>query len=226
MENSANARGATQPPSATSSTLTEVPAIASSLPDTTKGWKRDGDVVALLRDEQAGSVAFARARKARSFSIVRRFTPSAAARSATAARSRLSARVRSARHAIHGRSDRALRRGRRRRDRARRTRPHTVYERWRREIRRHHTSAHCCSARSKTCSARTSIRPDRGSESTACDSIFAGRGGALTPEQRRAVAHRVNEMIREDSHLGRACCRSRKQRRPARSGWPARSTAT
>ena len=30
---------------------------------------------------------------------------------------------------------------------------------------------------------------------------FRWPGGALTPEQKRAVAHRVNEMIRDDSHL-------------------------
>ena len=44
-------------------------------------------------------------------------------------------------------------------------------------------------------------KPVRGSASTACASIFAAPGGALSAEQKRRVVQRVNEMIREDHRL-------------------------
>ncbi|HEY2474243.1 MAG TPA: alanine--tRNA ligase [Candidatus Cybelea sp.] len=72
---------------------------------------------------------------------------------------------------------------------------------WRREIRRHHTSAHLL---------QRALKDVLGEEVNQAGSWvgidrmrfdFRWPKGALTPEQRRAVAHRVNEMIREDSHL-------------------------
>jgi alanyl-tRNA synthetase len=72
---------------------------------------------------------------------------------------------------------------------------------WRREIRRHHTSAHLL---------QRALKDVLGDEVTQAGSWvgidrmrfdFRWPGGALSPEQRRAVAHRVNEMIRDDAHL-------------------------
>ncbi len=77
----------------------------------------------------------------------------------------------------------------------------SVSERWRREIRRHHTSAHLL---------QRALKDVLGEEVNQAGSWvgidrmrfdFRWPGGALTPEQRRDVAHRVNEMIRDDSHL-------------------------
>jgi len=77
----------------------------------------------------------------------------------------------------------------------------SVLERWRQEIRRHHTSAHLL---------QRALKDVLGEEVNQAGSWvgidrmrfdFRWPGGALTPEQKRAVAHRVNEMIREDSHL-------------------------
>ncbi len=77
----------------------------------------------------------------------------------------------------------------------------SVLESWRREIRRHHTSAHLL---------QRALKDVLGEEVNQAGSWvgidrmrfdFRWPGGALTPEQRRAVAHRVNEMIRDDSHL-------------------------
>ncbi|HTU83748.1 MAG TPA: alanine--tRNA ligase [Candidatus Acidoferrales bacterium] len=76
-----------------------------------------------------------------------------------------------------------------------------VYDWWRREIRRHHTSAHLL---------QRALKDELGDEVAQAGSWvgidrmrfdFRWPGGALTPEQKRAVAHRVNEMIRDDSHL-------------------------
>ncbi len=77
----------------------------------------------------------------------------------------------------------------------------SVSERWRREIRRHHTSAHLL---------QRALKDVLGEEVNQAGSWvgidrmrfdFRWPGGALTPEQKRGVAHRVNEMIRDDSHL-------------------------
>jgi alanyl-tRNA synthetase len=77
----------------------------------------------------------------------------------------------------------------------------TVFDWWRREIRRHHTSAHLL---------QRALKDVLGDEVNQAGSWvgtdrmrfdFRWPGGALSPEQKRAVAHRVNEMIREDSHL-------------------------
>ncbi len=72
---------------------------------------------------------------------------------------------------------------------------------WRQEIRRHHTSAHLL---------QRALKEVLGEEVNQAGSWvgidrmrfdFRWPGGALSPEQKRAVAHRVNEMIRDDDHL-------------------------
>ena len=76
-----------------------------------------------------------------------------------------------------------------------------VYPEWRREIRRHHTSAHLL---------QRALKDVLGEEVTQAGSWvgidrmrfdFRSPGGALTPGQRREVAQRVNEMIRDDTPL-------------------------
>jgi alanyl-tRNA synthetase len=81
-------------------------------------------------------------------------------------------------------------------------RAHThVHDWWRREIRRHHTSAHLLQR------ALKDVLGDDVAQAGSWVGIdrmrfdFRWPSGALTPEQRRAVAARVNEMIRDDSHL-------------------------
>ncbi len=77
----------------------------------------------------------------------------------------------------------------------------SVFEEWRREIRRHHTSAHLLQR------ALKDVLGDDVNQAGSWVGIdrmrfdFRWPQGALTPQQRRAVAHRVNEMIRDDSHL-------------------------
>ncbi|HEU5479906.1 MAG TPA: DHHA1 domain-containing protein, partial [Candidatus Tumulicola sp.] len=77
----------------------------------------------------------------------------------------------------------------------------SVYDWWRREIRRHHTSAHLL---------QRALKDVLGEEVNQAGSWvgidrmrfdFRWPGGALTGEQKRAVTRRVNEMIRDDSHL-------------------------
>jgi alanyl-tRNA synthetase len=76
-----------------------------------------------------------------------------------------------------------------------------VSERWRREIRRHHTSAHLLQR------ALKDVLGDEVNQAGSWVGIdrmrfdFRWPGGALTAEQKRDIAHRVNEMIRDDSHL-------------------------
>jgi alanyl-tRNA synthetase len=81
-------------------------------------------------------------------------------------------------------------------------RVHTaVHEWWRREIRRHHTSAHLLQR------ALKDVLGDDVNQAGSWVGIdrmrfdFRWGGGALSGEQKRAVARRVNEMIRDDSHL-------------------------
>jgi alanyl-tRNA synthetase len=77
----------------------------------------------------------------------------------------------------------------------------TVFDWWRREIRRHHTSAHLL---------QRALKDALGDEVTQAGSWvgvdrmrfdFRWPGGALSHEQKRDVSHRVNEMIRDDAHL-------------------------
>jgi alanyl-tRNA synthetase len=76
-----------------------------------------------------------------------------------------------------------------------------VFDWWRREIRRHHTSAHLL---------QRALKDVLGDDVTQAGSWvgidrmrfdFRWPSGALTPDQKRAVSMRVNEMIRDDSHL-------------------------
>ncbi|MEO6836623.1 MAG: alanine--tRNA ligase [Candidatus Tumulicola sp.] len=77
----------------------------------------------------------------------------------------------------------------------------TVHDWWRREIRRHHTSAHLLQR------ALKDVLGDDVNQAGSWVGIdrmrfdFRWPGGALSAEQKRAVTRRVNEMIREDSHL-------------------------
>jgi alanyl-tRNA synthetase len=77
----------------------------------------------------------------------------------------------------------------------------SVSPQWRREIRRHHTSAHLLQR------ALKDVLGDEVNQAGSWVGIdrmrfdFRWPGGALTNDQKRAVAHRVNEMIRDDAHL-------------------------
>jgi alanyl-tRNA synthetase len=76
-----------------------------------------------------------------------------------------------------------------------------VHDWWRREIRRHHTSAHLLQR------ALKDVLGDEVAQAGSWVGVdrmrfdFRWPGGALSPEQKRSVAHRVNEMIRDDHHL-------------------------
>ncbi len=81
-------------------------------------------------------------------------------------------------------------------------RVHTrVHDWWRREIRRHHTSAHLLQRALKdvlgddVAQAGSWVGVDR------MRFDFRWTAGALTPDQKRAVVSRVNEMIRDDSEV-------------------------
>jgi len=77
----------------------------------------------------------------------------------------------------------------------------SVFDWWRREIRRHHTSAHLLQR------ALKDVLGDDVNQAGSWVGVdrmrfdFRWPGGALTNEQRRAVSRRVNEMIRDDAHL-------------------------
>jgi alanyl-tRNA synthetase len=76
-----------------------------------------------------------------------------------------------------------------------------VHEWWRREIRRHHTSAHLLQRALKDVLGDD---VDQAGSWVGIDRMrfdFHWPGGALSGEQKRTVARRVNEMIRDDAHL-------------------------
>ncbi|MGA8532626.1 MAG: alanine--tRNA ligase [Candidatus Tumulicola sp.] len=81
-------------------------------------------------------------------------------------------------------------------------RVHTaVHEWWRREIRRHHTSAHLLQRALKDVLGEDVNQAGSWVGTDRMRFDFRWGGGALSGEQKRAVARRVNEMIRDDSHL-------------------------
>ena len=77
----------------------------------------------------------------------------------------------------------------------------TVHDWWRREIRRHHTSAHLLQRALKDVLGEDVNQAGSWVGIDRMRFDFRWAGGALSPDQKRAVAHRVNEMIRDDSHL-------------------------
>jgi alanyl-tRNA synthetase len=76
-----------------------------------------------------------------------------------------------------------------------------VHEWWRREIRRHHTSAHLLQRALKDVLGEDVNQAGSWVGTDRMRFDFRWGGGALSGEQKRAVARRVNEMIRDDSHL-------------------------
>ena len=76
-----------------------------------------------------------------------------------------------------------------------------VYDWWRREIRRHHTSAHLLQRALKDVLGEEVAQAGSWVGIDRMRFDFRWPGGALSPEQKRAVAQRVNEMIRDDSPL-------------------------
>ncbi len=76
-----------------------------------------------------------------------------------------------------------------------------VREHWRQEIRRHHTSAHLLQRALKDVLGDDVVQAGSWVGIDRMRFDFRWPGGALSPEQKHDVAHRVNEMIRADSHL-------------------------
>jgi alanyl-tRNA synthetase len=76
-----------------------------------------------------------------------------------------------------------------------------VHEWWRREIRRHHTSAHLLQRALKDVLGEDVNQAGSWVGIDRMRFDFRWSGGALSGEQKHAVARRVNEMIRDDSHL-------------------------
>jgi alanyl-tRNA synthetase len=77
----------------------------------------------------------------------------------------------------------------------------TVHDWWRREIRRHHTSAHLLQRALKEVLGDDVVQAGSWVGIDRMRFDFRWPGGALSPDQKRAVSHRVNEMIRDDAHL-------------------------
>ena len=76
-----------------------------------------------------------------------------------------------------------------------------VYPEWRREIRRHHTSAHLLQRALKDVLGEEVAQAGSWVGIDRMRFDFRSPSGALTPEQKRDIAHRVNEMIRDDTPL-------------------------
>jgi alanyl-tRNA synthetase len=91
----------------------------------------------------------------------------------------------------------------------------SVYDWWRREIRRHHTSAHLLQRALKDVLGEDVNQAGSWVGIDRMRFDFRWPGGALSGEQKREISHRVNEMIRDDSHLVTR----------ARFGWPVRTMA-
>ncbi|MBV8748183.1 MAG: alanine--tRNA ligase, partial [Candidatus Eremiobacteraeota bacterium] len=75
-----------------------------------------------------------------------------------------------------------------------------VYPEWREEIRRHHTSAHLLQRALKDILGDEIVQAGSWVGIDRMRFDFRSPSGALTPQQRRAVTHRVNELIRADFH--------------------------
>lgn len=76
-----------------------------------------------------------------------------------------------------------------------------VDSRWREEIRRHHTSAHLLQRALKDVIGEDVMQAGSWVGIDRMRFDFRSPVGALSPQQRRAVAQRVNALIREDHHL-------------------------
>ena len=76
----------------------------------------------------------------------------------------------------------------------------TVYPEWREEIRRHHTSAHLLQRALKDVLGDEVVQAGSWVGVDRMRFDFRSASGALSPEQRRAVTQRVNELIRADFH--------------------------
>jgi alanyl-tRNA synthetase len=71
---------------------------------------------------------------------------------------------------------------------------------WRQEIRRHHTSAHLLQRALKDVLGDEVVQAGSWVGVDRMRFDFRSPGGALTPQQKRAVTQRVNELIRDDLH--------------------------
>ncbi|HEV3087026.1 MAG TPA: alanine--tRNA ligase [Candidatus Elarobacter sp.] len=76
----------------------------------------------------------------------------------------------------------------------------SVYPEWREEIRRHHTSAHLLQRALKDVLGEDIVQAGSWVGIDRMRFDFRSPKGALTPQQRRAVSQRVNELIRADLH--------------------------
>ena len=76
----------------------------------------------------------------------------------------------------------------------------SVHPEWREEIRRHHTSAHLLQRALKDVLGEDVMQAGSWVGINRMRFDFRSPAGALSPQQRRAVAGRVNELIREDHH--------------------------
>jgi alanyl-tRNA synthetase len=76
-----------------------------------------------------------------------------------------------------------------------------VFPEWRAEIRRHHTSAHLLQRALREVLGNDVVQAGSWVGIDRMRFDFRSPGGALSPEQKRRVVQRVNELIREDHHL-------------------------
>jgi alanyl-tRNA synthetase len=76
-----------------------------------------------------------------------------------------------------------------------------VFPEWRAEIRRHHTSAHLLQRALRDVLGNDVVQAGSWVGVDRLRFDFRSPGGALSPDQRRRVVQRVNELIRDDYHL-------------------------